>query len=155
MYRPFALLPDDQRAQMIAGFEAQFGPESGLPPSFIVMRGEFLEYDAEARRMRVRFPVLEDWLNPYGAMQGGMVAAAIDNVIGPLGVLLAPPNVTRTLELKYSRPITLEMGFFVVTARLTERSDPWLIFKVQVHDLQGNRLVRATGKQWILSDLPA
>ncbi len=150
MYQPFALLPDDQRALMIAGFEAQFGPDGGLPPSFTVMQGEFLEFDPEARRMRVRFPVLENWLNPYGAMQGGFVAAAIDNVIGPLGVLLAPPNVTRTLELKYSRPITVEMGFFIVTARLVERADPWLVFKVEVHDLPGNRLVRATCKQWIL-----
>jgi acyl-coenzyme A thioesterase PaaI-like protein len=152
MYQPFALLPADQREQMLAGFETQFGPEGGLPPSFTVMQGDFLEFDPEARRMQVRFPVLETWLNPYGAMQGGFVAAAIDNVIGPLGVLLAPPNVTRTLELKYSRPVTMDMGFIIVTARLAERADPWLIFKVEVHDPDGNRLVRATGKQWILPD---
>jgi len=34
-------------------------------------------------------------------MQGGMIAAAVDNTIGPLSFLVAAPNVTRRLEMKY------------------------------------------------------
>ncbi len=54
------------------------------PPVFEIMQGEFLSYDLEQTILIVRFPVLENWLNPYGIMQGGMLAAAIDNTIGPL-----------------------------------------------------------------------
>jgi acyl-coenzyme A thioesterase PaaI-like protein len=120
------------------------------PPVFKVMQGEFLDYDPEQALMRIRFPVLESWLNPYGTMQGGMLAAAIDNTIGPLSALMAPPNVTRHMELKYSRAVTPEIDFITVTARLTKRQDRWLTFKAEARDPQGWRLVRAVARHWIL-----
>jgi len=100
------------------------------PPVFSVMQGQFLEYDPEQALLRTRFPVLESWLNPYGMMQGGMLAAAVDNTIGPLSALVAPANVTRQMELKYSQAVTLETGFVTVTARLTDRQGRWLTFSV-------------------------
>jgi len=33
-----------------------------------------------------------------------MVAAAADNTLGPLSVLVAPPNLTRRMEITYARP---------------------------------------------------
>jgi acyl-coenzyme A thioesterase PaaI-like protein len=120
------------------------------PPVFITMQGEFLDYNPENHSLNVRFPVLESWLNPYGIMQGGMVAAAIDNTIGPLSVLVAPPNVTRSMELKYSRAVTPQAGYITVTAQLLERDGNWLIFKAEARDPQGKRLVRAKALHWIL-----
>jgi acyl-coenzyme A thioesterase PaaI-like protein len=120
------------------------------PPVFLAMQGEFSAYDPESNTLSVRFPVLENWLNPYGIMQGGMVAAAIDNTIGPLSVLVAPPNVTRHMELKYSRAVTPEADFITVKACLVERNGRWLTFKAEVRDPQGQRLVRAKAVHWIL-----
>jgi len=120
------------------------------PPVFLAMQGEFSTYDPENHTLIVRFPVLENWLNPYGIMQGGMVAAAIDNTIGPLSVLVAPPNVTRHMELKYSRAVSLEAGFITVKAELIERDGRWLTFKAEVRDPQSQRLVRAKAVHWIL-----
>jgi acyl-coenzyme A thioesterase PaaI-like protein len=114
------------------------------------MQGEFLDYDQEQVVLRVRFPVLETWLNPYGMMQGGMVAAAIDNTIGPLSALIAPANVTRYLEVKYSRAITPEIRSITVIAQLIERKNRWLTFNAEVHDHHGQRLARAKAKHWIL-----
>ena len=65
------------------------------PPVFTSMQGEFVDFDLEEGILVTRFPVRQDYLNPYGAMQGGMVAAAVDNTLGPLSMLVAPPNVTR------------------------------------------------------------
>ena len=120
------------------------------PPIFAAMQGEFLNFDAEQSILRVRFPVLESWLNPYGIMQGGMVAAAIDNTVGPLSALVASANVTRHMELKYSRAATLETGFIIVTARLFERDGRWMTFKAEARDPQGKRLTRAKAVHWIL-----
>jgi acyl-coenzyme A thioesterase PaaI-like protein len=120
------------------------------PPVFLAMQGEFSAYDPENNTLIVRFPVLENWLNPYGIMQGGMVAAAIDNTIGPMSVLVAPPNVTRHMELKYSRAVSPEAGFIIVTAGLIEHNGRWLTFKAEVRDPQGQRLVRAKAVHWIL-----
>jgi acyl-coenzyme A thioesterase PaaI-like protein len=120
------------------------------PPVFTAMQAEFTAYDPEKQLLSVRFPVLEGWLNPYGIMQGGMVAAAIDNTIGPLSVLVAPPNVTRHMELKYSRAVTPEAEFITVNAWLFEQDGRWLTFKAEARNLDGQRLTRAKAVHWIL-----
>ena len=120
------------------------------PPVFEVMQGEFLAYDPEQFVLDVKFPVLENWLNPYGIMQGGMVAAAIDNTIGPLSALIAPANVTRHMELKYSRAANPDTEYIYVMAQLVERNGRWLAFKAEAKDPQGGRLVRAKARHWIL-----
>jgi acyl-coenzyme A thioesterase PaaI-like protein len=123
------------------------------PPVFLTMRGEFLTFDAQAGVLDARFPVLEEYLNPYGAMQGGMVAAAVDNTLGPLSMLVAPPNVTRRLQMKYSRQVTPEMGHITVRARLLERKGRWLAFSAEARDLEGALLARAQARHWIV-DVP-
>jgi len=120
------------------------------PPVFITMQAEFLDYDPENQALSVRFPVLKSWLNPYGIMQGGMVAAAIDNTIGPLSALVASANVTRRMELKYSRAVTPLARFVIVTAQLLERDGNWLTFQAEARDPQGRSLVRAKAVHWIL-----
>ena len=122
------------------------------PPIFTSMQGEFVELDMDADTLTARFPVLESYLNPYGTMQGGMVAAAIDNTLGPLSVLVAPPNVTRRLEMKYSHPVTVDMGHIIVHARLLERKGRWLYFKADAQSQDGLWLVRAKATHWILED---
>jgi acyl-coenzyme A thioesterase PaaI-like protein len=120
------------------------------PPVFREMEGEFVTLDLDAGELSARFPVPERYLNPYTTMQGGMVAAAVDNTIGPLSTLVAPVNVTRKLELTYSHPATPEMGHILVKARLVERQERKLTFEAEVRSPEGLRLARAKAVHWIL-----
>lgn len=120
------------------------------PPVFTAMEGKFLKLDLDVGALTAQFPVRESYLNPYGTMQGGMVAAAIDNTLGPLSMLVAPPNVTRRLEITYSRPVTLDMGCILVEARLIDRQDRWLFFRADVRSREGLRLVRSKATHWII-----
>ena len=120
------------------------------PPVFCTMGGEFLAFDAGAGVLEARFPVMEAYLNPYGAMQGGMVAAAVDNTLGPLSMLVAPPNVTRRLQMKYSQQVTPDLGYITVKARLLEREGRWLAFSAEVRDPEGVLLARAQARHWIV-----
>ena len=120
------------------------------PPVFLAMQGELIKMDLQAGILEARFPVLDSYLNPYRAMQGGMIAAAVDNTLGPLSIAVAPPNVTRRLEMKYSRPVTMDMEFIHVQARLVERNDPQLIFEARVTSPQGNRLATCKAVHWII-----
>lgn len=120
------------------------------PPVFVTMDGKFLELDLEVEELTAQFPVFKSYLNPYGVMQGGMVAAAVDNTLGPLSVLVAPPNVTRQLEMKYSHPIKLEYEYITVKARLVDRIDRKLYFEAEVRNLEGLRLARAKAVHWIV-----
>jgi acyl-coenzyme A thioesterase PaaI-like protein len=120
------------------------------PPIFVDMEGEFLDLDLNAEHLTAQFPVRERYLNPYDKMQGGMIAAAVDNTLGPLSVLVAPTNVTHRLEMTYSRPATLDMGHIVVTAALVERQGRRLFFKADVRTQEGLRLARAKAVHWIV-----
>jgi acyl-coenzyme A thioesterase PaaI-like protein len=121
------------------------------PPVFVSMQAEVVAFDPEAASLTVRFPVRGQDLNPYRSMQGGMIAAAIDNTLGPLSMLVAPPNVTRTLEVTYSKPITLDLVTFLVTARLVKREKRFLDFSAEVTTEQGLKLARAKAVHWIVN----
>jgi uncharacterized protein (TIGR00369 family) len=125
------------------------------PPIFVAMQGEFLAFDRDGESLTTRFPVLERYLNPYGAMQGGMVAAAVDNTLGPLSMLVAPPNVTRRLEMKYSRPVTTDLEFITVTGKLVHREGRWLTFSAEVRAQEGTLCARARAAHWILDETEA
>ncbi len=136
--------------QIINKVDDQAGKFLVPPPVFTTMHGEFLALDLDAGTIKVSFPVLEEYLNPYGTMQGGMIAAAVDNTIGPLSFLVAPVNVTRNLELKYSQPATLQTGCIYVSAELFERQGRQLFFKAKVMDSDGLILARAKATHWII-----
>jgi acyl-coenzyme A thioesterase PaaI-like protein len=120
------------------------------PPVFVAMQAEFVAYDPDGPTLTTRLPILDSYLNPYGTMQGGMIAAAVDNTLGPLSMLVAPPNVTRRLELTYGRPITLDTGYILVTARLLERDGRRLLFRADVCDSDDRRMARARAVHWIV-----
>lgn len=123
------------------------------PPVFTTMQGEFRAFDAEGGVLETRFPVLEAYLNPYGTLQGGMVAAAVDNTLGPLSMLVAPPNVTRRLQMKYSRPVTPDLGYITVQGKLVARDGRWLTFSAEVRAPDGALLARAQAVHWIVEEV--
>lgn len=145
------LLPD-----VMAILRDRLGDQAGTyafpPPVFLAMEGQIVAFDLEAGSLTARFPVRTSYLNPYGTMQGGMIAAAVDNTLGPLSVLVAPPNVTRRLQMTYGRPVIPDMGHITVTAQLLARQDRWLHFRAEVRGPAGQRLAWAKATHWIVDD---
>ena len=121
-------------------------------PAFLAMNGEIHAFDEEDGVLATRFPVLAKYLNAYGSMQGGMVAAAVDNTLHPLSMLVAPPSVTRRLQMKYSRPVTPDLEYITVKGRLLERRGRWLTFSAEVRDQEGALMARARAVHWIVDD---
>jgi acyl-coenzyme A thioesterase PaaI-like protein len=117
------------------------------------MQGEFLKYDERAGTLAARFPVLPEQLNPFGTMQGGMIAAAVDNTVGPLSLLVAPPSVTRRLEIKYSRGVSAEDAYIHVEARLVERKKRRLFLEATVTDPRGVEVASGTAVHWVIDGL--
>lgn len=119
------------------------------PPVFTLMQGEILAFDLQAAWLKARFPILPGYLNPYQLMQGGMIAAAVDNTLGPLSMLVAPPNVTRRIELKYSSPISPDMGHIIVFAQRLSGEGRELLLKAEVRSERGKLLARAWARHWV------
>lgn len=126
------------------------GGAAGLkipPPVFADMEAEVRDYrpgdadrDHVGASMTVRFPVLERYQNPMGVMQGGVVAAAVDNVVGPLSYLVAPPSVTAQLAMTYLAPATADTEHVEVTARLVSRAGRQLVFDAVVTAPDGTEI---------------
>jgi len=120
------------------------------PPSFEIMQCQVIEFNEDEKSMVVKMPVLEAFTNPYGTMQGGMIMGAIDNTLGPLSMLVAPKNVTRTMESKLLKPITMDVEFIYVKAQLSEQKKRRLTFDIVVKDRSENIYARAKVVNWIL-----
>lgn len=123
-----------------------------MPPAvFLAMKGEIMSIDLNNSLLQCRFPVLNEQLNPYGTMQGGMISAAIDNTIGPLSMTVAAPNVTRKLEIKYLNPIDKNIDFIYIKASFLAKKKRFLYFEASVQDAEGSiiyALAKAT--HWIV-----
>jgi len=120
------------------------------PPVFDTMQGEIIDFDSDNGVFKNRFPVLKEYLNPYGNMQGGIIATAIDNTIGPLSMLVSKPNFTRYIQVKYGKIIPPEIGFIYVTAKFIEQKKRLLFFEAVVENSQGEKLASAKSTNWII-----
>ena len=120
------------------------------PPSFTVMQCEIVAFDKEKVTLTTKIPVLQEWLNPYSTMQGGMIIAAMDNALGPLSLLVAPKNMTRNIVSKIIKAITMDMKYIYVTASLYEAKRRRLIFNVLVKDAEENLYATAQVTNFIL-----
>lgn len=151
-------MEDPQRVQerIMQVFRDRYGDQIDRflvpPPVFTELGGEFLDFDPEQGLLAARFPIEDRFLNPYGVLQGGMIAAAIDNTLGPLSMLIAPPNLTRRLEVKYSRPARVDDQFLVVESRLSERDGRWLYLNAEARDPGERLLARARAVHWIIQE---
>lgn len=83
--------------------QVDLGP---VPPCFSFMQSRVIDLE-EGKSLTVGFPVLENYLNPAGTMQGGFITAAFDNVFGPLCYSATHSTFTTTLDIitSYHRPI--------------------------------------------------
>ncbi len=120
------------------------------PPVFISMEAEFITIDPDKAMVEIKLPVPYSSLNPFGTMQGGIIAAAIDNAIGPLSMIVGPISFTRDMELKYKKPVKGVYEYIIVRANLTEKKNRRLFFSAEVLDPEGNILVIARAINWIV-----
>ncbi len=120
------------------------------PPSFEIMQCEIVKYNKDKKFITIKVPTLESWLNPFGTMQGGIIMGAVDNAVGPLSLLVAPMNMTRNIESKLIKPITMEVEFIYVTATLFEQKKKRLIFDVVIKDIDETIYTKAKVTNWII-----
>lgn len=147
-----AKIPSDLLALLEKNVKHWDGDLTIPAPSFEAMQGEMIDYniDSSQSTLTAKFPILPEQLNPYGGMQGGFVAAAIDNTIGPLSMLVAPPNVTRYITIKYGKSATLDTQAIWVQASFKEQKKRQLFFEATVRDGDNNKLASAQATHWIV-----
>jgi len=136
-------------------FEEKIGKEKMqeylMPaPSFSIMECEIIFYDEKSASLTLKVPLLEKWMNPYKTMQGGVIMMAIDNAVGSLSMLVAPKNITRNMESKMLKPITMDVENIYIKVKLQEQKKRRLIFDVEVLDEHEVCYTTATITNWMI-----
>lgn len=125
--------PKDQQIDM--------GP---VPHCFTFMQARVIEYDA-GQRLTVSFPVLENYMNPAGSMQGGFITAAFDNVFGPLCYSATRTTYTTTLGIitSYHRPIW-EGDELIITATVKSQGKTKIHMMAEAYNRENKLIATAT-----------
>ena len=126
------------RLQEMLGTSAVFPP-----PCFVTMNAEFAAYESRSS-LTVTFPVTENMLNPVGAMQGGFITAAIDNVMGPLSYLaMRNPASTLDIHTQFVRAVAPGQSL-TVTARVLSMGPSTLVMTAEARNARGKLVATAT-----------
>ena len=144
-------LPPDLLALLKSKFKEEFSKILIPPTAFTTMKGELIEYNIKNRTLKTKFPVSKEYLNQFGNMQGGMIAAAIDNTLGPLSMLVGPPNFTRNLSIKYINVVHPDIGYIFVAAKMVDEKPRQLFFIADVMDKEQNIFATANATHWIIN----
>ena len=77
------------------------------PPAGILLGWELLSVDPDAGTIEVAFTAGDQFLNPVGVIQGGFLAAMLDDTLGPALVATLGPGLfapTTDLHVQFMRP---------------------------------------------------
>lgn len=87
---------------------ARFQMSKKRPPCSDALGMQLIEVDQDARIIRMAFELSQDFANPTGAVQGGFIAAMLDEAMSTCCIIASNVTMTApTLEMKISflRPL--------------------------------------------------
>ncbi|WP_379545862.1 PaaI family thioesterase [Qipengyuania sp. DSG2-2] len=132
--------------------------EGRRSPSAVLMGSEFVAFDAERGELTTRFNPPPSFASPRGAVQGGLIAGFLDEVMG--GALLA---VTEGSEHGQKLPLNLDMTMtfvamvplapIIAKGRVVKHGRRVAFLEGELFDEEGRLLARATSTA-LPTDLP-
>lgn len=122
------------------------GPRS---PSAELMGSEFVSFDAEKGELTTRFTPPPSFASPRGAVQGGLIAGFLDEVMG--GALLAVTDGSEhgqklplNLDMKLSFMRMVPLGPIIAKGRVVKAGKRVAFLEGELFDEDGRLLARAT-----------
>jgi len=101
--------------------------------------------DAEPGHVRAGFQGKEEFYNPVGLVQGGILAAMLDGVMGAAAVsLLAPDESITTLEMKANYMRSVQAVPLVGDGRVVHRGGSVIFMEGSITTEDGSLMATAT-----------
>jgi uncharacterized protein (TIGR00369 family) len=126
------------------------------PPCAVLLGLDILEADKASGRVRIRFTARSEFCNASGNVQGGFLAAMLDDTIGP-AVLIATDArtlpVTIALNVAYLAPA--KPGVIVGTATVRKLGKTIGHIEASLEDERGAELARAAASVRLVQMPPA
>ena len=127
-----------------------------MPPAAATLGWELSSVTPERGEIEVHFTATKAFTNPTGAVQGGFLAAMLDDTLGPaLAATLPPGAFAPTLELKVNYVRPAKPGKLTGRGRVVHRGGTIAFLSGELTDESGALLATATATARIVqSALP-
>ena len=134
-----------------SGDAAQTQPMTGIPPCARTLGWELVNLDPEAGRGEVSFEAQPEFTNPAGTVQGGFLAAMLDDVIGfTVGMSYGRGVIAASLEIKVSFLRPARPGRITGSAHIVQRTPDTAFAEGELRDGRGRLLATASSTLRIL-----
>ncbi len=122
------------------------------PPGTALLGWKCRAIDPEAATITVDFEARPDFLNPAGGIQGGYLAAMLDDTMGPcLFATLEPGHRVLTVELKVNYIRLARPGRLVGTGRVVHKGGSLAFLAGELATPGGDLVATATATARIVS----
>lgn len=121
------------------------------PPAAKTLGWKLEAIDPQQGTVRVGFEARDEFLNPVGAIQGGFLAAMLDDTLGPaLAGTLEPDQFAPTLELKVNFLNPASPGRLTGSGRVVHRGATIAFLEGSLTDDAGRVIATATATAKII-----
>lgn len=115
------------------------------PPAAQVLGGNPQEIDPEQGTLKVAFEAKPEFLNPFGIIHGGFLAAMLDDTLGAaLAATLGAGKFAPTIELKVSFVRAAYVGPLVAEGRVVHRGKSVAFLEGELRTTEGQLLATAS-----------
>jgi uncharacterized protein (TIGR00369 family) len=117
------------------------------PPCAVLLGWTLLEHDAAKGRVKVAFEGRAEFLNPAGFVQGGMLAAMLDDTMGPAVLLMTQGRFyTVTIALTVSFLAPARTGRLIGEGQVVQLGKTIAFVDACLTDAEGMRVARASSQ---------
>jgi uncharacterized protein (TIGR00369 family) len=111
-----------------------------------------LEIDPARGMVRAQFEGKREFLNPLGVVQGGFLAAMLDDTLGPALVCTLPPgHFAPTIELKVNFIKPAQLGVLIGEGRVVSRGGTIAFISGELRTEAGELVATATATARIIA----
>jgi len=122
------------------------------PPAAATLGFKLLDIDAERGTIRVQFEAKPEFRNPLGVIQGGFLAAMLDDTLGPALVgTLGNDQFAPTIELKVDFIRPAQVGLLIGEGRIVSRGNSIAFLAGELLTEQGELIATATATARIVT----
>ena len=122
------------------------------PPAAETLGWELIGEDPQAGTVEIAFHPGEAFLNPHGTVQGGFVAAMLDDTMGPALVSKTDGAcVPSSIDMNVSFIRAVKPGRVIGKGRVVSQGRTIAFLEAELFDEEGNLLARATSSARIVT----
>lgn len=115
------------------------------PPAAVLLGWQLERVDPDAGTIEASFQATDQFLNPVGVVQGGFLAAMLDDTLGPaLVATLGPGEFAPTIDLQVQFVRSARPGRLVGRGRVTHRGSEVAFLAGELVDAEGRLVATAT-----------